>query len=147
MGSCGIDRDEIADLDAAPFCGISANDVIDVSGVDIAPRVLFILIRIVNVGGLRDVIAGEGIVWALQNGAIVFVNEITDDLLVGAIEVMGIREEVECGFSRRAVGVGGSVYIDVHAAGEEFEGRMLPIVLGKRNHGYAAEISEDEHGK
>jgi hypothetical protein len=147
VGACGIDGDEIADLDAAPFCGISANDVIDVSGVDIAPRVSFILIRIVDVGGLRDVIAGEWIVWALRNGPIVLVNEITDDLLVCAIEVMGVHKVVECGFSRGAVRVGGSVYIDVHAAGEEFEGRMLAIVLGKRNCGYAAKISEGKDGK
>jgi hypothetical protein len=84
---------------------------------------------------------------ALQNRLIVFVNEIPDDLPVCAIEVMGVCKEVERGFSRGAVCVGGSVYIDVHAAGESFERRMVLMVRGKRNGGYAAETREGESGK
>ena len=60
-----IGRHEITDPYTAPPSYASADDIIDIAGVDIASRIPFILILKISKGGLRNVIAWEGIIWAL----------------------------------------------------------------------------------
>jgi len=110
-----INRHEITHPHAAPPSDVSANDIIDIAGVDIAPRIPFLLILNISKGGLRNVIAREGIIWALQNWATVFVTQITDDFTVSTIEIMRIQEDVECLLAWWTVGVRSSIYIDIHA--------------------------------
>lgn len=144
--ACGTDRDKIADPYAALSCCISANDVINVAGVDIAPRVPFILISKVSERSLRNVVAREWIIVSLQDWSIVFVDQITDDALVCAIEVMGIYQEVERLFACWAIRIRSSVDIDIHAVGQKLERRMLPPILSRRNDRCDENKSEGECG-
>jgi hypothetical protein len=60
-----IDRRKVIHPYTAPPGHVAANDIIDIAGVDIASWIPFILILNISKGGLRNVIAREGIFWAL----------------------------------------------------------------------------------
>src|SRR5581483_1997753 len=124
-----VDSDEVSHLYTAPPGNIAANNVIDVAGVNVPPRVRFIWIFYIGKGGLRNVVAREGIIWALKDRAIAFVNQITDNFLVSAIEVVRIQEDVERLLARRTVGIRSTIYVDIHAARQYFERWVLFPVL------------------
>ena len=77
----------------------------------------------VGEGGLRDVVAGEGVVGALEDGdvGVVVVGEVADDFAVAAAAVVGVAQVVEGGDVGWAVGVGRAVDVDIHAMGEDLE--------------------------
>jgi len=56
---------------------------------------------------------------------IVVVGEVADDFGAGAAAVVGVAELVEGMGAGWAVGVGGSVDVDVHAVGGEIKGGMV----------------------
>ena len=111
---------------------VAEDDVVDAGGVDVAAGIAGVGDGGVGEGGLGDVVAGERVVGALEDGdgGVVVVGEIADDFAVAATAVVGIAEVVEGGAVGRAVGVGGSVDVDVHAAGEEGE-----VLRGRRELG------------
>jgi hypothetical protein len=63
----------------------------------------------------------------------VFVDEVTDDLPVSAIEVMRIQKDVECARARRTIGVRSAVYVDIHPVRQYFEKWMLLPILCTRD--------------
>jgi hypothetical protein len=81
-----INRRVVANLYTAPPGHVAANDIIDIPGVDVAPWIPFIVILKISKGSLRNVIAREGIMGALQNCVAVLVNQIADNLPGSAIE-------------------------------------------------------------
>ena len=68
----------------------------------------------------------------LQDGdaRVIVISKVAYDLSVAATAVVGIAELVQRVRARRAVGVGGAVDVDVHAAGEEGE-----VLRGRRELG------------
>jgi hypothetical protein len=116
-----VDRHKVTHPHTAPPRHVTANDIIDLACVNVAPWVPFASILDIGEGGLRNVIAREGIIGTLQNRAMVFVDQITDDFLVSAIEVVGVQERVERLLARRTIGVRSSIYIDIHAVRQYFE--------------------------
>ena len=119
------------------------DDVVDFGGVDVAARVALVVVGGIGEGGLRDVKAGSGVVRALEDGEIgvVVVGEVANDFAVAAAAVVGIAEVVEGVRTARAVGVGGSVDIDVHAMGEDLK-VLRGVLLGRRGMG----LGGDEGG-
>ncbi len=68
MGSEGGDGDEITE-EGALFARVVTQDyVVDARGVDVAAGVARVGDGGVGEGGLRDVVAGEGVVGALDDG-------------------------------------------------------------------------------
>lgn len=110
---------------------VTANDIIDFACVDVAPRISFIPVSDISERGLRNVITRVGIIWALDNWAILFINQETYDFFVSTIEVMRIQEVIECLLARGTICVGSSIYIDIHAVCQCLE-RWILLVLRMR---------------
>ena len=121
VGAEGGDGDEVTELGAELAGAIAEDDVVDFGGVDVAARVSLVGVGGVGVGGLGDVVAGAGVVRALNDGdvGVVVVGEVADDFAVAATAVVGVAEVVEGVGAAGAVGVGSAVDVDVHAAGQE----------------------------
>ncbi len=133
MGAEGGDGDEVSEAGALFAGAVAEDDVVDFGGVDVAAGVAGVGDSGVREGRLGDVVAGEGVVRSLEDGDVgmVVVGEIADDFAVPATAVVGVAEVIERGAVGRAVGVGGSVDVDIHAAGEEGEvGRGLGLGWG-----------------
>ena len=109
--------------------------VVDSGGVDVAARVALIGVGGIGEGGLRDVVAGVGVVRALEDGevGVVVFGEVADDFAMTATAVVGVAEVVEGVGAARAVGVGSAVDVDVHAVGED-----LKVLRGRREVGLCA---------
>src|ERR1700722_3032674 len=88
MGLLRVDSHEVADLHAAAAGFLAAHDIVDLAGVDVAPRIALVLIGDIDEGGLRDVVAGERILSRLQDGTLLVVQEVANDLLVGTLAIM-----------------------------------------------------------
>ena len=61
MGLLRVDSHEVADLHTASAGFIAAHDIVDIAGVDVAPRIALVVIGNIGEGGLRDVVARERI--------------------------------------------------------------------------------------
>jgi hypothetical protein len=144
VGAGGGDSDEVSEARAAFAGGVAEDDVVDTGGVDVAAGVALVGIGGVEVGGLGDVVAGVGVVGALRDGevGVVVVGEIADDLGVFAAAVVGVAKLIEGTGAGRAVGVRGSVDIDIHAVGEEFE-----VLRGRREFLWWGHWNEREEGQ
>jgi hypothetical protein len=57
----------------------------------------------------------------LQDGTSLVVQEVTNDLLVGTLEIVRIDKGVKGRLARRPVGVGRSIDINVHPVRQHFE--------------------------
>ena len=131
---------------------IAEDDVVDARGVDVAERVAGVGDGRVSEGGLRDVVAGVGVVGALQDGdgGVVVFGEIADDFAVTAAAIVGVAEVVEGVGAGRAVGVGCTVDVDIHAMGEDGEvlrgRRELGLWWGRRL-SLRAKRKPDEEGR
>jgi len=137
MGAEGGDGDEVPEAGSELMGAVAEDYVVDGGGVEVAAGVAGVGEGGVGEGGLGDVVAGEGVVGALEDGDgwVVVVGEVADDFAVAATAVVGVAEVVEGGERGWAVGVGGAVDVDVHAAGEEGEvvrGRVVRGVLRAR---------------
>src|ERR1700722_2758101 len=88
MSRLRVDSHEVADLYATSPGFVAAHDIVDVAGVDVAPRIAPVGIRNIGEGGLRNVVAGERIRGALQDGTLFVVQEVPDDFLVGTLEIV-----------------------------------------------------------
>src|ERR1700722_8306483 len=108
---------EVAALRASTAGVVAAHDVVDVAGVDVAPWIPLVIIGYIGEGGLRDVVAGEGVFRTLQDRVLLVVQEVADDLPVGLPEIVRVDKDVEGRFARRPVGVGSSININIHAMG------------------------------
>ena len=99
VGAEGGDGDEISEMDAAFAGAVAEDDVVDARGVDVAEGVAGVGDGGVGEGGLGDVVAGEGILRALDDGdvGVVVVGEVADDFGVGAAAIVGVAEVVEGG--------------------------------------------------
>jgi hypothetical protein len=60
----------------------------------------------------------------LQDGTLPAVQEIPNDFLVGTLEIVCVDKDVKGRFARRAVGVGRSIDINIHAVREHFKTQM-----------------------
>ena len=131
------DGDEVSEAGSLFARAVAEDYVVDARRVDVAAGVAGVGDGGVGEGGLGDVVAGEGVEGILEdgNGGVVVVGEVADDFAVAAAAVVGVAEVVEGGERGWAVGVGGAVDVDVHAAGEEGEvvrGRVVRGVLRAR---------------
>ena len=124
MGLLRVDSHEVADLHTASVGFIAAHDIVDLAGVDVAPWIALVVIGNIGEGSLRDVVAGERIFRRLQDGTLLVVHEIADDLLVGTLERMRIDKDVKGRLARRPVSVGRSIDINVHPVRQHVETRM-----------------------
>src|SRR5580700_2059630 len=84
------DSHEVADLHTASAGFIATHDIVDLAGVDVAPRIALVVIGNIGEGGLRDVVSGERILGRLQDGTLLVIQEVADDLLVGTLEIVRI---------------------------------------------------------
>src|ERR1700722_15861791 len=116
-----VDSHEVANLLPAPARFIAPYDIVDLASIDVASRIAVIGIGQICERGLRDVVPRKRILGALQDGTLLVVYQVTDDLLVGMFEIVCIDEDVECLLARRAVGVGGAIDINIHAMCPQFE--------------------------
>src|SRR3984957_11503492 len=107
-----VDGHEVADLRASTAGVVAAHDVVDVAGVDVAPWIPLVIIGYIGEGGLRDVVAGEGVFRTLQDRVLLVVQEVADDLPVGLPEIVRVDKDVEGRFARRPKGVGSSININ-----------------------------------
>jgi hypothetical protein len=98
-----VDGHEVADLRVSTAGVVAAHDVVDVAGVDVAPWIPLVIIGYIGEGGLRDVVAGEGVFRTLQDGVLLVVQEVADDLPVGLPEIVRVDKDVEGRFARRPV--------------------------------------------
>jgi hypothetical protein len=137
VGAEGGDGDEVSEVGTEMVGAIAEDDVVDFGGVDVAARVALVGVGCVGVGGLRDVVAGVGVVGTLENGevGVVVVGEVANDFAVAAAAVVGVAEVVEGVGAGRTVGVGRAVDVDIHAMGEDFEAVLRGVLRGRRGMG------------
>ena len=97
VGAEGGDGDEVAEMSAEFAGALAEDDVVDARGVDVAARVAGGGDGGVGEGGLGDVVAGVGVLRALDDGdvGVVVVGEVADDFGVGAAAIVGVAEVVE----------------------------------------------------
>ena len=102
VGAEAGDGDEVSEADAALASLFAEDDVVDAGGVDVAAGVGGVGDGGVGEGGLGDVVAGVGVVGALEDGdvGVVVVGEVADDFAVAATAVVGVAEVVEGVVSR-----------------------------------------------
>jgi hypothetical protein len=90
VGAGGVDDGVVAYLDVvASFDGAAADEVVDLCRVDVAVGVTFVGVRCVFEGCGGDVVAGAGVLGALDDGLMVMVEEVAYDGQVFALEVVG----------------------------------------------------------
>jgi hypothetical protein len=143
VGAEGGDGDEVSEGGTEFLSLFAEDDVVDFGGVDVAAGVALVVVGGVGVGGLGDVVAGEGIVGALKDGdvGVVVVGEVADDFAVAASAVVGVAKVVEGVGAAGAVGVGSAVDVDIHAMREDVE-----VVLRGRRGGLRAYSDAEEEG-
>ena len=152
VGAEGGDGDEVSEACAEFVRVVAEDDVVDARGVDVAAGVAGVGDGRVSEGGLRDVVAGVGVVGALQDGegGVVVFGEIADDFAVTAAAIVGVAEVVEGVGAGRPVGVGRTVDVDIHAMGEDGEvlrgRRELGLWWGRRL-SLRAKRKPDEEGR
>jgi len=141
MGAETGDGDEVSEAGSELVGTIAKNDVVDLGGVEVAEGVSEVG---VGEGSLRDVVAGIGVVGALEDGdgGVVVFGEVADDFAVAATAIVSVAEVVEGVGAGRAVCVGRSVDVDIHAAGEDGE-----VVLRGRREALRKRGGEDEDGE
>lgn len=133
VGAEAGDGDEVAEAGATFAGALAEDDVVDARRVDVAARVGGVGDGGVGEGGLGDVVAGVGVVRALEDGDVgmVVVGEVADDFTEGAAAITGVAELVEGVGAGRAVGVGRAVDVDIHAVGEDGE-VVRGVLRGRR---------------
>jgi hypothetical protein len=121
VGAEGGDGDEVSEAGATFVGAFAEDDVVNFGGVDVAKWVARVGDRGVGEGGLRDVVAGKGVVWALKDGGVgmVVVGEVADDCGVAVAKVVSVAKVVEGVGAGRAVGVGRAIDVDIHAMSKD----------------------------
>src|ERR1700733_12025127 len=85
-----VDCHEVADLHPASPSSIAAHNVVDLAGVEVAAWIALVVIRNISEAGLRDVIAGKRVFRPLQDGKVLAVCEVANNLSIGTVEIVRV---------------------------------------------------------